>query len=310
MDRKLMEKYRPQTLDSVLGQDKAIAQVKNLIAKDEIPHMLFVGPAGTGKTTTAYAIARELNVPIVEFNASDERGIDVVRNKIKTLARTKGRRIILLDEFDMMTSDAQHSLRRIMEKSNAIFILTANEPWRIIDPIKSRCAIIEFNRLPDEAVMKIVINVIKGEGIKINLDEQTKEALKALIKYANGDARKVLNLIETMINDGREFTPMNIEALTKPGILEEAVMLAYDGDLDKAVQIIEDAYLMNELDSTLTMNQLYRTVKNMELDIMMKARIFMKLGEVEHNIKNGDNPLIQLASLLGTIWIYSHIPQE
>jgi len=152
---RLTEKYRPKNWDELVGQDEIIKSIREALKNPiGIPHFLFVGPAGVGKTTTAYLIARELKVPIIEFNASDERGIDTIRTKIKQLASIRGKRIILLDEADNMTADAQQALRRIMERTmGTIFILVGNTEYKIIDPIKSRCAIYRFKKLSDKDVL-------------------------------------------------------------------------------------------------------------------------------------------------------------
>jgi len=153
----LSEKYRPKKLDEVLNQEHVIKVLKKFVERKDIPHLLFIGPAGVGKTTVAHALANELGWRIVEFNASDERGIQVIREDIKNIAFSRGKKIILLDEADSLTEDAQQALRRIMEKcvsAGTRFILTGNFEWKIIDPIKSRCAIFHFDRIPRELMVK------------------------------------------------------------------------------------------------------------------------------------------------------------
>jgi len=175
------EKYRPIKLNEVINQSHAIERIKAFVAEKNIPHMLFAGPAGVGKTTTALVIARELygnawRGNILELNASNERGIDVVRNKVKDFARTRtmsdvGYRLIILDEADALTSEAQQALRRTMETYAAVsrFILICNWSSRIIEPIQSRCAVFRFRTLAEieqkkfqNGVRKLKIRKKKG----------------------------------------------------------------------------------------------------------------------------------------------------
>ncbi|HDD05185.1 MAG TPA: replication factor C small subunit, partial [Candidatus Aenigmarchaeota archaeon] len=163
------EKYRPKTLDEVVGQEKVVEKLKAFVRAKNLPHLLFAGPAGTGKTTCALAIARELygeewRDNLLELNASDERGIDTIRTKVKEFARTKPIgdfpfKIILLDEADALTRDAQQALRRTMENfsSTCRFILDCNFSSKIIEPIQSRCAIFRFKPLEKEAIQKYIM---------------------------------------------------------------------------------------------------------------------------------------------------------
>ncbi|MFY4815776.1 AAA family ATPase, partial [Haloarcula sp. AONF1] len=151
-----IEKYRPQTLDDIHGQEEIVERLQSYIAQDDVPHLLFSGPAGVGKTTAATAIAREIygednwRGNFLELNASDQRGIDVVRDRIKGFARSSfggDFRIVFLDESDSLTDDAQSALRRTMEQfsDNTRFILSCNYSSKIIDPIQSRCAVFRFS---------------------------------------------------------------------------------------------------------------------------------------------------------------------
>jgi len=161
------EKHRPDTLDEIVGQEKIVGRLKAFVEEGTIPHLMFGGPAGTGKTTSAISLAKDLygdewKQNFMETNASDERGIDVVRDRIKDFARTKPvnaeYKIIFLDEADALTSDAQQALRRTMEQfsDNCRFILSCNYSSKIIDPIQSRCAVFRFNRLEEEDVKKYI----------------------------------------------------------------------------------------------------------------------------------------------------------
>ena len=181
------EKYRPKTFDEIRGQRDIVERVKKLVKSGNMPHLLFAGPAGVGKTTLALVIAHELygsswRENFLELNASDERGIDVIRDKVKNFARTKAIgdvpfKIIYLDEADALTRDAQQALRRIMENYTATcrFILACNYSSKIIEPIQSRCTVFRFKPLPKEELIKLLEEIAKKEGLKID-----KEALEAL----------------------------------------------------------------------------------------------------------------------------------
>ncbi|MEF8880235.1 MAG: replication factor C small subunit, partial [Candidatus Nanohaloarchaea archaeon] len=187
------EKHRPDTLDEVVGQDEITDRLKAFVKEESIPHMLFSGPPGTGKTTCAISLAKDLygdtwKQNFMETNASDERGIDVVREKIKDFARTKAinaeYKIIFLDEADSLTSDAQQALRRTMEQfsDNCRFIMSCNYSSKIIDPIQSRCAVFRFNRIEEEDVRQYIDDLGDTEEFKISED-----AVEAVMRVSGGD---------------------------------------------------------------------------------------------------------------------------
>lgn len=306
----LAEKYRPKSINEVLGQDHIKPIMKEYVKRREIPHMLFIGPPGCGKTSMAYALCNELNWAIVELNASDERGIDVVRSKIKKLALSAGKRIILLDEADSMTEDAQHALRRIMEKAgektSVRFILTCNDEWRIIEPIKSRCAIFRFKKLPENMVLKRLIEILKQEGVKFSKNDlpKVKEALQIIVDVSQGDMRKALNLLETVISSRKAVTVENVKSLVSPDLALEAFKYSLNGDFEKAVKTLEDLIISNKLDAVSTVNQFYKAIVSLN-DLEFKSKLLIELARAEHAIKLGGSPLIQLSAVLATAWVLS-----
>ena len=308
-NRPLYEKYRPKTLDEMVGQEHVINALRKMVEKKDMPHLLFIGPPGSGKTTAAYALANELGWGIVEFNASDERGIAVIREKVKKLAFSAGKRIILLDEADSLTPDAQHALRRIIERASPSvrFILTGNEEWRIIDPIKSRCAIFRFRKLKDEEVAKIVISVLRKEGLLNNLDGEMKKAIKYLIKYVDGDARKALNLLNSLVMQGREITLANIRLLIPPNIMSQAVKKAWDGHMDEAIEMLEEAFGENQGDAVHAVRDAFRAVKSLDLPKYARAKAYVRIAEAERAMREGADPVIQLAAVLASVWAVRHL---
>lgn len=192
MKELFVEKYRPIEFSDVIGLDENISKLI-----DDIPHLLFLGLPGTGKTTTAKIIIEKLNCDSLILNASSERGINVVREKIKSFAMTRSLndkiKIIFLDEFDMMTNDAQTSLRNLMEEyhKNCRFIMTGNYSNKIIDPIKSRCMVFEFKLPPIEEILKRLKHICQVENININDDN-----LMFLIRKTYPDIRSAINKIQ------------------------------------------------------------------------------------------------------------------
>ena len=310
----LAEKYRPKTLDEVVGQDKIIQAIKNILERHEnsIPHMLFVGQAGVGKTTVAMCIARELfgkewQERFVELNASDERGIDTVRNKIKKLAMTAGKRIIFLDEADALTEDAQQALRRIMEKSNNVFILSCNYEHKIITPIKSRCARFVFKPIPKNLILRRLLEIIKAEGIQLEVSKETKKALTMIAEYANGDLRYAINMLERIITKHKKITKESVLLELDINMVRNAIELALNGDFRNARKMIEDAYALNP-DYVYIVKQMYDYLKSIE-DEKIQIKLFEKLAEFEYRCKVGANPLIQLVGFLAYCWVIKHVPE-
>jgi replication factor C small subunit len=301
----LVEKYRPKKLDEIIGQEHIIPHLKEIISRKVLVHMLFIGPAGCGKTSTAYAFANELNLPIVELNASDERGINTIRGKIKTYAFTYGERIILLDEADSMTEEAQHALRRIMERTHVIFILTANEHWKIIDPIKSRCAVFNFRKLSNDEVLKVILKVLSNENVHFQPTPEIKQAIITLVDYVNGDLRKALNMLDTLITSNMGITVANIKSLIPSDIAVQVLDTVLSGRWEEGLKRLEDLYISNKLDSYQTINQLYKAIGNINSSPIVKLKLYEKLAETERGIKIGGNPLIQFAGFLASAYAIS-----
>ncbi len=305
-----IEKYRPQTLDEVFGQEAIVDRLQSYIAKDDLPHLLFAGPAGVGKTTSATAIAKELygedwRENFLELNASDERGIDVVRDRIKNFARSSfgghDYRIIFLDEADALTSDAQSALRRTMEQfsNNTRFILSCNYSSQIIDPIQSRCAVFRFAPLSDEAVGDQIRAIADQEGI-----EMTDDGLDALVYAAAGDMRKAINGLQAASVMGGTVDEEAVFAITstaRPEAIREMVEKALDGDFTAARSQLETLLTEEGIAGSDIIDQLHRSVWEFGLSDREAVRVMDRVGETDYRITVGANEQVQLEALLASL---------
>ena len=322
MNLSLVEKYRPKTLDEILGQPEAITIIKNVLSRNESLHFLFSGPPGTGKTSTAECIARykfgdAWRNHYKEFNASNERGIDMVRNVLKRLAFIKGERIIFLDEADRLTEEAQDALRRPLEKTTGtMFIFSVNYEYKIIDAIKSRCVIVPFRRLPNEIVKKRLFEIMKAENIKITYSSEEekqliKEGINYLIESANGDLRKAINTLEKLINEKKQITVANIVALQKPKLALNAMLAAINGNFEQARKLMEDAYINNGYSYEEIIKELFEGITEQNIkDRDLRIRLFIEIKELEKACKLGTNPLYQLTGFLAKAYLFPHLPKK
>jgi replication factor C small subunit len=309
-----IEKYRPQTLDEVVGQDHIVERLESYVQRDDLPNLLLSGPAGTGKTTSSQAIAREIygedwREHFLELNASDDRGIDVVRGRIKDFARTSfgeyDFRIIFLDEADSLTDDAQSALRRTMEQfsSNTRFILSCNYSSQIIDPIQSRCAIFRFGPLSEAAVADFVRRIASDEGIEI-----TDDAVDALAYVADGDMRRAINALQAAaVVEGRveEEDVYAITATARPEEIKAMIQEAIDGDFTAARATLDELLTERGIAGGDVIDQVHRSVWGFDLDDEAAVRVLDRLGEADYRIAEGANERVQLEALLASLSLSS-----
>jgi len=301
------EKYRPLTLDEVVGQTEIVDRLKAYVASNELPHLLFAGPAGTGKTTCGICLARAFfgegwSGNFHEQNASDERGIDVVRGKIKDFARTSplgdyAFKIIFLDEADALTSEAQAALRRTMERfSRCRFIFSVNFSSKIIEPLQSRCAVFRFKPLRSEEVKKYVERVAKNEGIEI-----TSEGMKALTYIAQGDLRKATNLLQVgAAKEGKltEETLYKLSSYPDPKLVRTLIEQALEGNFIRARNLLDQLLIDYGLSGEGVIDQIHGAIFNLSLSDDALVEVLSGIGEVAFRIIEGSNPRIQLDALL------------
>jgi len=304
-----VEKYRPKEISEIIGQTEIIGSLNALI-KDptDMPHLMFSGSAGVGKTTTALCITRQIlgdNIEgnLLELNASDERGIGMVREKVKKFSAFAGLsnapfKIIILDEADEMTSDAQTALRRIIEDTAKIcrFILIANNVSKIIDPIQSRCATFKFTTVSEEDIIGRLEVISKKEKVKTN-----KKGLKAIYDYSEGDLRHAINLMQATASLGEitEETVKVSSGLTKTSDVDEVLKIALSGDViksrEKMIELIK-VYGMSVSDFLKYINSAVFKSKHEKLSDILEI-----VAKYDYRILAGANSEIQLSAMLAEL---------
>ena len=310
------EKYRPKDFSQLKGQEKIVSKIKAFVKEKNMPHLLFCGPAGVGKTTLSLVIARqffgdEWKHNFLELNASDERGIDVIRVKVKDFARTKALgdvsfKIIYLDECDALTREAQQALRRTMENytNTTRFILSANYSSKIIDPIQSRCAVFRFKPLEESQIYEIIDKIAKDEGLSI--DEGAK---KALFLVSEGDCRRLENILQSCAAIEKNLTEESVFSMAsfaKPKELKECLELALQNQFIKARSKLLDIMLNYGFSGIDVIKQVQSEIMNLNVDGRKKMELISACAETEFRLTEGSDEFIQLEGLLSKFCLFGN----
>jgi replication factor C small subunit len=302
------EKYRPKDFSEVRGQKDIISKVKAFVKQGNMPHLMFSGPAGVGKTTLSLVIARQLfgdswRNNFLELNASDERGIDIIRNKVKDFARTRAIgnvpfKIIYLDECDALTREAQQALRRTMENytQTCRFILSCNYSSKIIDPIQSRCSVFRFRPLEKKELSGIIDKIAKEE--KLNIDDKAKDAI---FEVSGGDCRRAENILQATAAVSDKITDeaiFSMASVAKPKDIKQILELAMQNKFIAARERLLDTMLNYGLSGIDIIKQIQKEVWNLDIDGRKKVELVDKCGEIEFRMTEGSDEYLQLEALL------------
>ena len=305
------EKYRPKTLSEIIDEEEIVSRLQEFVKRAAMPHCLFAGPPGTGKTTAALCLARDLfgerfQDVFMELNASDERGIDVVRTTVKEFARMASLssvpfKILVLDEADNMTSDAQSALRRTMEKysDTCRFILCCNYSGRIIEPIQSRCALFRFTPLPDEKIVENLHRIAKNEGLKV-----TEAGLKSVVEVAEGDMRKATNTLQAASSVSKGITEESVYQVVgraKPTDVQDMLSHALKGDFIKAREELRHLLVRYGLSGSEIVRQIHSEIFRLAVPDKRRIELIEAVGEIDFRLVQGGDEEVQLSALLARL---------
>lgn len=307
-----VEKYRPKTLDDVVGNPECVERLKVIARDGNMPHMILSGAPGVGKTTAVHCLARELlgeqyNDSVLELNASDDRGIDVVRGKIKAFAQKHidlqlGRhKVVILDEADSMTPGAQQALRRTMEQyaKTTRFVFACNLSNKIIEPLQSRCAILRFGKLTNEEMLRRLLQIIKAEDVKYSDD-----GLSALLFCSEGDMRQAINNLQSTVSGFGFVSGDNVYQIVDqphPLVVKSMLEACREHNLELALDRMDELWNKGygAIDIVTT---LFRVAKTFDgLSDFRRLDIIKEVGFTHIRVLEGLNSRLQIAGLLSRL---------
>ena len=308
-----VEKYRPRVLNDVVNQKGIIKRLKIFVKDKSMPHLIFAGPAGTGKTTSALCMVRELygrkmatNINYLELNASDARGIDVIRTYIKDFAKARPPidvpfKILILDEADNMTAPAQQALRRTMEKytKNCRMILICNYSNKIIPPIQSRCVVFRFSYLNNDDIKERIHYIMKLENLSL-----LPNGLNALVDISRGDCRRAINYLQSCGTISKKIDQeivFRVAGEVPPDKINEILKTAINGQLQLSIKLLNDLIKDYGLSGRNIIRNIHREMYNLDISEDLKIEISKLLAEFEYRLSQGGTEEIQLQALLAKI---------
>jgi len=312
-NRPWVEKYRPRILDDVVNQVGIIKRLKQFVKDRSMPHLIFAGPAGTGKTTSALCMVRELygrkmaiNITFLELNASDARGIDVIRTYIKDFAKARPPRDIpfktlILDEADNMTAPAQQALRRTMEKytKNCRMILICNYSNKIIPPIQSRCVVFRFSSLNNDDIKERIKYIAKQEKITL-----VPNGLNALVNVSRGDCRRAINYLQSCGTISKKIDQdlvFRVAGEVPSDKIMEILQTAIEGQLQLSIKLLKDLIKEYGLSGRNIIKNIHREIYKLNVSEDLKIELTKLLAEFEYRLSQGGTEEIQLQALLAKI---------
>ena len=300
------EKYRPRKLNDIEGQKNIVDRLNAFVKNKSLPHCIFSGPSGCGKTTAALCIARELyddmHSNFLELNASDTRGIDTIRNQVKDFARTMSIdgdfKIIYLDEADSLTKDAQHALRRTMEKyaKTTRFILACNYSSKLLSPIQSRCAVFRFSNLKKIDIISYLKKISKKENLEID-----EKSLNAILHISEGDMRKAINILQTTSIINKKITEKKVYDTTnraEPNLIKNILSNTLKSDFIKSRNELLNLLIDKGIAGEDIIKEIHNQIFNLDIEDEKKLNMIEILGEYDFRILEGGNPRIQIEALL------------
>mmetsp|Transcript_37445 Transcript_37445/g.105731 ORF Transcript_37445/g.105731 Transcript_37445/m.105731 type:complete len:339 (-) Transcript_37445:199-1215(-) len=304
-----VEKYRPKTLDDVAAHKDIIDTIKKLAKENRLPHLLFHGPPGTGKTSTILAVARQIFGPamanmILELNASDDRGIGVVRQEIQDFASTRqifntGFKLVVLDECDAMTKDAQFALRRVIEKysRNTRFCLICNYVSKVIPALQSRCTKFRYPPLDETHIRERLHHVVEQEGVTLG-----DGGMDALVKLGNGDMRRTLNILQSTFMASEEVNQLTVYSCTGsplPDDIKQVAKWLLNDEASDVFKYITDYQLEKGIALVDIIRELCPFVFSVDMPEGVRIDLVDKMAAIENNLAYGTSEKLQLGALLG-----------
>ena len=305
------EKYRPKSLKDIVDQKEIVDRLKSFVKARNVPHCIFAGPPGTGKTTASLCLSRDLygdayREHTMELNASDERGIDVVRETVKTFARVKSIgeipfKIMILDEADNMTSDAQQALRRTMERytETCRFIMCANYSGKIIEPIQSRCAPFRFSYLPRKEQDEYLNEIAEKEKIKLTVD-----GLDAIFEVCSGDLRRAINTLQAAASLDKPIDAKSVYSIAgkaSPADVQKMLKTAMDGNFIESRKQLRDMIQKYGVAGSDIIRQIHSEVFKADIPELWRIKLAGIIGEVDYRLVEGADEEVQLSALLARL---------